>query len=63
MAKKITLEWEHLERIAEYYEFPSAVFFTNPKDFPKNKTRNEALIKKAELFDTIKEITDYEVLC
>jgi hypothetical protein len=45
MAKKITLEWEHLERIAEYYEFPSAVFFTNPKDFPKNKTRNEALIK------------------
>mgnify|MGYP001564198017 FL=1 len=41
---KVTLAWKFLERIAEYYEFPSAVFLGNRKMF-KEKTRKESLRK------------------
>lgn len=60
MAKKlkIEIEWKLLERIAEYYEFPSAVFLGNVKVFPKAKTRNESWRKKAELFDKIRELCE-----
>lgn len=53
---KVEIEWKLLERIAKYYEFPVAVFLGNMKAFPKGKTRNEVLKKKAELYDKIKEI-------
>jgi hypothetical protein len=46
-----------LERIADYYEFPLAVFFGNEKCF-KTRTRNELLIKKAQWFDEIWDITE-----
>ena len=37
---KVELEWSLLERIAEYYQFPSAVFLGNKKMF-KAKTAEE----------------------
>jgi len=54
---KINVEWKLLERIAQFYKFPSAVFLGNMKMF-KYKTRNQALRRKAELYDKIKEIID-----
>ena len=51
----IKIEWELLERIADYYQFPVAIFLTDIKVF-KNKTRNEALQQKAELYDKIEAI-------
>ena len=58
MAKKklkIEVEWKLLERIAEFYQFPTTVFLGNLKVFPKRKTREDSFRKKAELFDKIKE--------
>ena len=55
---KVELEWKFLQRIAEFYEFPSAVFLGNAKMF-KHKTRSQVLRNKAELFDKIKELVDY----
>ena len=51
----IKIEWELLERIADYYQFPVAIFLADIKVF-KNKTRNEALQQKAELYDKIEAI-------
>ena len=56
---KVELEWKLLERIAEYYQFPSAVFLGNKKMF-RHKTRNQALTKKAQLFDKIKELVEQD---
>jgi len=53
---KVEIEWKLLERIAEFYEFPSAVFLGNMKIFPKCKTRNKLFKKKAELYDKIKDL-------
>jgi len=57
---KVEIEWKLLERIAEFYEFPTAVFLGNLKIFPKSKTRNESFRKKAQLYDKIKEIIEDE---
>ena len=54
---KVEIEWKLLQRIAEYYQFPSAVFLGDKKMF-RHKTRNKALSKKAELYDKIKAIID-----
>lgn len=51
----IEIEWKFLERIAEYYQFPSAVFLGDSHMF-KYKTRDDALKKKAEFFDKVKEL-------
>ena len=61
MAKKlkVEIEWKLLERIAEYYQFPSAVFLGNLDIFKHApKTRDEVFRKKVELFDKIKELTE-----
>ena len=58
---KVEIEWKLLERIAEFYEFPSAVFLGNMKIFPKCKTRRESFRKKAQLYDKIKEVIDNEI--
>ena len=55
MKDKVEIELKLLNRIAEYYEFPLAVFLGNLKIF-KHKTRNQALRRKADLFDKIKEL-------
>jgi len=56
LAKKhIVIEIKLLQRIAEYYEFPVAVFFTK-RDAFKEKTRNKVWQKKAEKYDKILEI-------
>lgn len=54
---KVEIEWKLLERIAEYYEFPVAVFLGNNKMF-KDKTRSKALRREAELYNKIKEIVE-----
>ena len=59
---KVKIEWRLLERIAEYYEFPTAVFlsdFDNFADLPT--TRNKSLQKKVEKFNKIKEIVEDDV--
>lgn len=54
---KVEIEWKHLEKIAEFYEFPIIVFLGNDGRFPPSKlTRNEIIRKKAELFDKLKDI-------
>ena len=56
---EVKIKWEYLQRIAEYYKFPSAVFLCNMKMLPKStETRDEGLRKKAELYDRIKEIIE-----
>ena len=55
----VEIDLKQLERIAEYYEFPMAVFFSTKVVF-KARTRREALFKKAEKLDKIKEILDEE---
>jgi len=57
---KVEIEWKLLARIAEYYQFPSAVFLGNLDRFKGHKTRNKALRRKGELFDKIKAIIDGE---
>lgn len=52
------VEIKLLERIAEYYEFPMAVFFT--EDAFKGKTRNKVWQEKAEKYDKILEIIENE---
>ena len=55
---EVKIKWKLLERIAEYYEFPVAVFLHDIKNFPKQATRNGELKRKAELFDKIKELVE-----
>ena len=59
---EVTIKWSLLERIAEYYEFPSAVFLLKDRSaFPENvRTRKENIMWKAERYDRIKEITEEE---
>lgn len=54
---EVTLKWKFLERIAEFYEFPSAVFLGNEKMF-NTKTRYEGLLNRANAFDKIQEIVE-----
>ena len=43
---KVEVEWKLLQRIAEYYQFPSAVFLGSNDMFKHQpKTRNKALNK------------------
>ena len=56
---KVSIEWTYLCRIAEYYEFPSAVFLGNMKVFDdKPKTRITALLKKVRAFGEIADIVN-----
>jgi hypothetical protein len=48
--KKVMIDLNLLERIAEYYEFPFAVFFSDIKSF-KNKTRTESKLKRIKDFE------------
>lgn len=52
---KVSIDLELLERIAEYYEFPLAVFFSDIKCF-KHKTRKESKLKRIKDFE--KELND-----
>lgn len=47
--KKVEIDLKLLERIAEYYEFPLAVFFGNEKCFT-TKRRGDFLIVRAKEF-------------
>jgi hypothetical protein len=53
----LTLKWDLLERIANYYEFPVAAFLT-PKLLPKNTTRVKELMKLVEKYRRIEEIVE-----
>ena len=56
---KVEIEWQLLERIAEYYQFPVAVFCGNRGMFKEQpKTRDETFKRKLEAFDKIKEIIE-----
>ena len=55
--KKLEVELKLLQSVASYYQFPMAVFFMQPKDFPKG-TRNAALSRKADAYDRIKDIVE-----
>lgn len=46
----IHIDWKFLERIAEYYEFPVAVFLGNKKLF-KHKTRSQSKIKLIDFLE------------
>ena len=49
---KIEVKWSVLERIAQYYQFPVAVFLGDGiLQRIKEKTRQEAFIKKAKEFE------------
>lgn len=52
---RVEMSISRLERIAEFYEFPMAVFFGG--EF-KTRTISETLRKKAKLFDEIWDITE-----
>ncbi len=55
----VEIEMDLLKRIAEYYEFPLAVFFTRECDFPRReKTRSELWGEKAAVFDRIHAIVE-----
>lgn len=54
--KMLEIDVKFLERIAEYYEFPVAVFFSPTTLKDKPKTRNKVWQKKAEKYDKIIEI-------
>ena len=56
-ADKVEIKIKKLEEIAEYYEFPVAVFFT-PHGNLKGKTRCGELFEKAEAFNKIREILE-----
>ena len=61
MKLKVEIEWKLLKRIASYYQFPSAVFLGNMDMFKeKPKTRSQALRKKAELYDKIKDLMEFK---
>ncbi|MBM4137821.1 MAG: hypothetical protein FJ241_13490 [Nitrospira sp.] len=47
---KVSIEWRLLQRIAEYYQFPSAVFLMPFKNFPKEKTREDGVLNNANEF-------------
>lgn len=48
---KIEIKWSVLQRIAEYYQFPVAVFLGDGiLQRMKEKTRQESLVKKARDF-------------
>ena len=54
----VNISYEKLHDIAEYYEFPVAVFLTPDNFFKKEETRRKNLLRKAEAFDKIKEIVE-----
>ena len=56
-SEKVEIKIKLLERIAEFYRFPMAVFFMQIKDF-RPKTRQEVFNKKTKYFDKIKEIVE-----
>jgi hypothetical protein len=51
---KIEIEWELCKRIAAYYQFSSAVFFSSPKNFPKG-TRKTVIEKRILLLSQYKK--------
>ena len=53
---EVKIKLKLLERIAEYYEFPLAVFLLPDDKIFKEKTRNLAWKKKADKYDRIIEI-------
>jgi len=57
---EVKIKMSLLKRIAEYYEFPLAVFFSDSKIFPKKKTRNKVLAEAYEKLKKIKEIIQDE---
>ena len=52
----LDISFKKLDEIADYYEFPVAVFLTPDGFLKKGETRNKKLLEKAEAFDKIKEI-------
>jgi len=55
--EKVEIEIKKLQEVADYYEFPLAVFFT-PLGSLKGKNRHEEIFKRAEAFEKIKEIVE-----
>lgn len=59
---KIEIEWEKLEDIAHYYEFPSAVFLMPKEQWKKNReidsTRLKSLVRDSEILEKIIEVIE-----
>ena len=49
---------DKLKEVAEYYEFPLAVFFTPKCHLKKGTTRNEEIFKSLDALDKIKKIIE-----
>ena len=62
MSEKVEIEIEILQSVADYYEFPMAVFFLPKEEWEKNQntTRLSSLIKNNEKLDKIKDIIEGE---
>lgn len=52
---KVEISTKKLQEIAEFYEFPLAVFFMPEGSLPKG-TRRQLFSKKADAFNRISEI-------
>lgn len=55
---EVTLTIGKLREIAEYYEFPLAVFFTEEGHLKGKGPRSKNILKKAEAFNRIKDIVE-----
>ena len=53
--KKVEIDWELLKKIAEYYQFPSTVFFLPINYKFEGKTRDNCLEEKLKKIEKLKE--------
>ena len=62
MGYKVSIEIEKLKLIAEYYEFPLAVFFMPVEELRKlrGKTRSKFIQKELEKLEKIRAILEEE---
>jgi methylglyoxal synthase len=55
----ITVKWSLLQRVAEYYQFPVAVFLGSAEMLPKERTREESFAKRYKEFaEKVKLLTE-----
>lgn len=55
---KLEIDLDRLEKIANYYGFPLAMFWAPKKIFKKGKTREQVLLRISEAFDKIRDIVE-----
>jgi methylglyoxal synthase len=55
----ITVKWSLLQRVAEYYRFPVAVFLGSAETLPKEKTTEESVANRyREYVEKVKLLTE-----